>query len=275
MILTSKPHVIQESGSESDDQESYKSSEGNEEIESETNSISNDEENSSNEEILEDDSDNDGTKNLAWADAVNKILKSKSPKNVDTIVLSKAKKLTEIKPPKEQPVGFEVELKDGEVKQETVEIKADVVTKTKKRKRKELPCLRKKPNVLEKDREKLLSKIATKGVVQLFNAVKNQQQQLKSKLEEAGPLEIRKEKVMKSMDKNTFLDKLMSEKSENVEETIKKSASNRVKKENETQEKLWSVLRNDFMMGAKLKDWDKEPEIETENENVEMMYESD
>lgn len=117
-----------------------------------------------------------------------------------------------------------------------------------------------KPNILEKDRERTLAKIATKGVVQLFNAVKTQQKDIDKKLKEAGPLEVRKEKVMKSIDKRAFLDVLMGEKSQHVEQETKK----------EQQTATWSVLRDDFMMSAKMRDWDKELEKEIESENAEI-----
>ncbi|KAJ8946423.1 hypothetical protein NQ314_008905 [Rhamnusium bicolor] len=65
--------------------------------------------------------------------------------------------------------------------------------------------------------ERTLQKIATKGVVQLFNAVKMQQNEISEKLKEAGPLEVRKEKVLKDLDKRAFLDVLMGAKSQKVD----------------------------------------------------------
>lgn len=125
-----------------------------------------------------------------------------------------------------------------------------------------------KPNILEKDRERTLAKIATKGVVQLFNAVRAQQKDIDKKLKEAGPLEVRKEKVMKSIDKRAFLDVLMGEKSQPVEESG--NEVNKRESERKTENSTWSVLRDDFMMSAKMKDWDKELEKEIETEDVEM-----
>lgn len=113
-----------------------------------------------------------------------------------------------------------------------------------------------KPNILEKDRERTLTKIATRGVVQLFNAVRIQQKDISKKLDEAGPLEVRKEKVLKSIDKRQFLDVLMGGKTQEAESKPKEY----------NKESTWSVLRDDFMMGAKLKDWDKELENEREME---------
>lgn len=129
------------------------------------------------------------------------------------------------------------------------------VTKKKSRKtfsfqRKEIPKIRVKPNVLDKDRERTLSKIATRGVVQLFNAVRGQQKDIQQKLEDAGPLERKKEKVLKSVDKRQFLNVLMGDtKSQMVDNDVK---------DEERSDAKWNVLREDFMMGAKYKNWDKE-----------------
>lgn len=45
--------------------------------------------------------------------------------------------------------------------------------------------------------------------MQLFNAVRQQQTEIKQKLSQAGPLERKREQVFKSIDKNAFLDILM------------------------------------------------------------------
>lgn len=135
--------------------------------------------------------------------------------------------------------------------------------------KRELPNLRVKPKILEKDRERTLTKIATKGVVQLFNAVKMQQKDISTKLKEAGPLEVKRDKVLKNIDKRAFLDVLMGEKSEKVDEVVSaKKASTSSAQTSETKESVtWGVLRDDFMMGAKMKDWDKQLEEEMESEN--------
>lgn len=137
-------------------------------------------------------------------------------------------------------------------------------------KKHDLPNLRIKPNILNKDRERTLAKIATKGVVQLFNAVRVQQKEINNKLKEAGPTEVKRDKVLKSIDKRAFLDVLMGEKSQKVDETLvtKSAASTDVDKNDRSV--TWSVLRDDFMMGAKMKDWDKELENEMEAEELEM-----
>lgn len=142
--------------------------------------------------------------------------------------------------------------------------------------KREIPGLRVKPDILEKDRERVLTKIATRGVVQLFNAVKMQQNTITRKLDEAGPLEVRKEKVLKSIDKNSFLDVLMGQKSQNVDEALQKEEPIRKKaklsEKDDSNKQIWGVLKDNFMMDAKMKDWDKELEIE---EDSEMEQESE
>lgn len=63
-----------------------------------------------------------GMANAGWADAITKILKTNKPKRKRTLVLSKAKKLSEVK--RKQTVkelGYEVADKDGEVHKETLQ----------------------------------------------------------------------------------------------------------------------------------------------------------
>ena len=53
-----------------------------------------------------------------------------------------------------------------------------------------------KPTVLDKNREKFYSKLATKGVVQLFNAVRDHQKNVKTKLGEVGKSTRKREEVI-------------------------------------------------------------------------------
>jgi len=57
---------------------------------------------------------------------------------------------------------------------------------------------RRKPDPLDRNRERLLSKVATKGVVQLFNAVREHQKSLKTQLKDAGKSTKKREKVIKN-----------------------------------------------------------------------------
>ena len=90
--------------------------------------------------------------------------------------------------------------------------------------------------------------------MQLFNAVREQQKKLQSQLEEAGSSERKREKVMKSLDKRSFLNTLMGT-------AHSEPVDNPVKSEPE-ETPTWKVLRDDFMIEtARLKDWDKTEDI--------------
>lgn len=104
----------------------------------------------------------------------------------------------------------------------------------------EKPSLRVKPNILEKDRERLLCKIATKGVVQLFNAVRNQQKTLEKDLDRNDLSESKKEKILKKFDKRAFLDTLMGQSKSIVVDEETKATKKEVKDEDKTK---WSALR--------------------------------
>ncbi|XP_013183691.2 RRP15-like protein [Amyelois transitella] len=197
--------------------------------------------------------------NEGWADSVAKILGSTKPKNKKTLVLSRAKKHSEVlKSIKDEKPVFEVvgdnkeEPLQTEIKKEESSITEPPIKKPKIEK----PSLRIKPNILEKDRERLLTKIATKGVVQLFNAVRNQQKTLEKDMNRTDLSEAKKEKILKKFDKRAFLDTLMGQTKSVVVDEQTKSMTGEVKNENETPK--WSALRDDFMMGAKMKDWDRE-----------------
>ncbi|XP_015122987.1 RRP15-like protein [Diachasma alloeum] len=212
-------------------------------------------------------------RNPGWANAMQKILKTNKPKKKKTLVLSRAKKISEVQS-KNEKIPFQIESKEGDIKVEFVEKKTTkdlnrdklrILKKTEKMKH----SIRVKRSPLNRPREKLLQRIATKGVVQLFNTVRDQQQEIEKKLVEAGPLEGKREKVLKSIDKRAFLDVLMGgTKSITVDQRI---GSEREEDGSEKSNKFWSVLRDDFIMGANLKDWDKEIPEEEESSAPEEM----
>ncbi|XP_046402332.1 RRP15-like protein [Ischnura elegans] len=209
--------------------------------------------------------------NTGWADAMSKILKTNKPKKKRTVVLSRAKKLSDskISAEKAKAITFEI---DGEIKQEkdTTEKPEEKPTPAvlyKVRKKEWESRGRVKPVYPDPERERSLSKIAIKGVVQLFNAVQKHQSEVENKLKEVGGSEIKRERVLKSVDKRAFLDVLMGNtKSEIVDSPVKSENKGKVKKE-ESQQPIWSVLRDDFLTDPSLKDWDKETENE-ENDNM-------
>ncbi|CAK9822675.1 RRP15-like protein [Anthophora retusa] len=204
--------------------------------------------------------------NPGWADVMQKILKIKKPKHKKAIVLSKAKKLCDVKKKEnEGNLSFEIEQVKEEIKTEKEEEITDNVQKSiirLKERRKDNLGIRVKPTVIDREHEKILQKIATKGVVQLFNAVKQQQGEINKKLSEAGPLERKREQVLKSIDKNTFLDVLMGgSKSIQTDNNVKDEIPDN-EKNGEKDKGIWNVLRDDFVMGTKLKDWDRENQDE-------------
>jgi len=67
--------------------------------------------------------------------------------------------------------------------------------------------------------------------VQLFNAVKEQQTCISKKISEAGPLERKREQVLKNIDKNAFLDILMGgNKSISIDKSDKNTIQNKENK---------------------------------------------
>ena len=130
---------------------------------------------------------------------------------------------------------------------------------------------RKKPDIVkDRSKEKKLAKIATRGVVQLFNAVRDQQKSLKTQLDKAGLSITKRDKVYKNLDKDSFLEVLSGKKrSSNAiggnreNSTLNKKLKTEVKAQShEDDDGTWSVLKDNFMMGAKMKDWDKESDNE-------------
>ncbi|OTF73999.1 RRP15-like protein, partial [Euroglyphus maynei] len=104
-----------------------------------------------------------------------------------------------------------------------------------------------KPCEEDAEKEKNLTLIATKGVVQLFNVVREKQRILKRKLEEAGSSESKRTKIL-----TEFSEKEMQD------ERIKASSKKPISKKNHGSRKKWPVLADDFMTGAKFKDWNEE-----------------
>ncbi|KAJ0398569.1 hypothetical protein ATCC90586_010365 [Pythium insidiosum] len=93
-------------------------------------------------------------------------------------------------------------------------------------------------------KDRTLRKIATKGVVALFNAIAKHQHQV-------GKPTDKEDKKVKELSKESFLGLLKSAKND------KDSAASASKPEAAAStNKTWSVLQDDYMMGAKMKDWD-------------------
>ncbi|XP_013771713.1 RRP15-like protein [Limulus polyphemus] len=214
------------------------------------------------------------TGNDGWADAIAKVLGSCSSKKKNNVVLCKAKKDVEFAEviSKERKNEVQVVNEKGTItqseklptkqpKKRISDEKRDIL----ERKRQKLlweNMGRQKPDVTKKEQERALARIATRGVVQLFNAVQQHQKKVGKKLKAAGGTEVKKEKALKSLTKGDFLDMLKgykSEKPNNLEVSEKKSLQN-----SHSGGEQWSILRDDFMMGATMKDWDREDNSDEE-----------
>lgn len=214
------------------------------------------------EKEFEDDIKSDAGGNSGWADAMRKILQTKKPKRKKTIVLSKAKRLCDIKEKEDKESSLlDIEKIKEEVNSQEIKEEKDVVKKPQLKEKK--LGIRVKPSIMDRERERTLQKIATKGVIQLFNAVKQQQGEINKKLSKAGPLERKREQVLRSIDKTKFLDVLMGgSKSISVDNDVKNEEQENEKLEKKKDKETWNVLREDFVMGTKLKDWDRKEQDE-------------
>jgi len=164
----------------------------------------------------------------------------------------------------------------------TAELKEEIAAKKAKRKEKSelLELNHVLPTRSNAPTEALLKRIATKGVVKLFNAVSAHQKTVQSKLDEAGT-ESRKAKTIEKVSKDDFLDMLKSKdsmtnniKTEEIKQEEKGTKKKKKKKQGEADEDAddagesqatWKVFRDDFMMTSKMKDWDKSDSDDNED----------
>ncbi|XP_017023630.1 RRP15-like protein [Drosophila kikkawai] len=239
-----------------------------------------------------DESDSEGSQNAGsdveagggWADSILNVLKTTKPEAKDETVLTRAKKgqaAVGVQKSRGSTKQFDFEIDkttakkgqeedndddDDDVKPEASALDAQLT----KQQRKNVPLqLRVKPSYQDMARERTLRKVATRGTVQFFNAVRIQQKNLQHELEEAGPLDSRQDAVLNNINKRKFLDVLMSgkrSKSTAIDNSVKKEeqetdddeeeedgSSAPIKKKSE-----WSVLREDFMTNKKIKHWDED-----------------
>lgn len=204
-----------------------------------------------------------------WADAMSKILSS------DKAILSKAKKDKDVvmkKSTKKKKDDAELEVVGGGEGGEEEEEENKSGGKTKKEKKKVDSSLkashygRTKPHLFEKQFERSLSRIATRGVIQLFNAVSKHQKETKDKIKKEGKSEFKKDAILKSVTKGDFIDLLKDTNTVNKRVDKEKEKRKEKKTEESTSQQLpvtestWKILRDDFMMtkGKSMKDWDKE-----------------
>uniref|UniRef100_A0A8C6QMH7 RRP15-like protein n=1 Tax=Nannospalax galili TaxID=1026970 RepID=A0A8C6QMH7_NANGA len=172
--------------------------------------------------------------NTGWADAMAKILNKKTPARKPSILIK----------------NKELEREKEKLKQERLEKRRQLD----KKREWEMMC-RVKPDVVkDKETERNLQRIATRGVVQLFNAVQKHQKNVDEKVKEAGGSIRKQAKLISTVSKKDFISVLRG---------MDGNASGKSPKAGQTAVKSeegpgWSILRDDFMMGASMKDWDKD-----------------
>ncbi|XP_051574036.1 RRP15-like protein isoform X2 [Myxocyprinus asiaticus] len=219
--LFEKPHVAVEEENDSDDG-----------VSEHEETAGSDGEDGDKEEEQNGDAEENDNPNAGWAEAMAKILGKKTPESKPSILL-KNKELDKIKDKK---------------KKEWLEKKKQID----KKQAWENMC-REKPDVVrDRDHERNLQRIATRGVVQLFNAVKKHQKNVDQMMKDVGGSERKKAKILSSVSKKDFIDVLRGADSPAIKKGKKETAEVKV------ESPAWSVLRDDFMMGASMKDWDKE-----------------
>lgn len=229
---------------ESRSTEGANESSGDEDKEDENNGEGEDMEDEGDDEASEDEVDEEG--NTGWADAMAKVLAMGKNSEKTVGVLSKAKK--------------------DNAKEKDSEGKVLEPLALRKARKRELDSIgRSMPNPLQRNAERTLTKIATRGVVQLFNAVREQQKDMKSQLRQAGGSFRKQEKVLKTINKANFINMLSGKATvEGEEPPVKRSRVEEAEEEEEEVEEgeqkqsSWNILRDDFMLGAKMKDWDQE-----------------
>lgn len=275
-MATTKDYIVPftELTSGKEDHQDLAGSDNDEEMASSNESEQSDEaDNEFDEDVSDDEVDDEG--NAGWADALAKVLQQDKPKNKKYLVLSKVKKSSERTENGEsdKKITFEIADKGESDEDGEQDVKPDVNTDetkptndelelaliARKERTNKLLQLRVKPGSMDRERERSFKRIATKGVVQLFNAVRTQQRDLVDRLEKAGPLDHKRDEVLNNINKRQFLDMLMGgkrAKSENVENPVKDEDA----EGDSSKPSQWSVLRDDFMTNKKLKHWDNEDE---------------
>ncbi|XP_065749321.1 RRP15-like protein isoform X2 [Phocoena phocoena] len=176
--------------------------------------------------------------NVGWADAMAKILNKKTPKSKPTILVK----------------NKELEKEKEKLKQERLEKRKQLD----KKREWEMMC-RVKPDVVkDKETERNLQRIATRGVVQLFNAVQKHQKNVDEKVKEAGGSIRKRAKLISTVSKKDFISVLRGMDGSTNEKSLTGKNSKAKQTEAKSEEGPgWAILRDNFMMGASMKDWDK------------------
>ncbi|KAI2510170.1 Rrp15p [Fragilaria crotonensis] len=109
--------------------------------------------------------------------------------------------------------------------------------------------------VNELELERTHRRVATRGVVALFNAIAQHQNDGQGGAEASQPTKDSKE--VKKMTKHGFLDLIKTTAKESTTSSTTKANTNEVTQSTGSKPK-WNALQDDYLLGSTLKDWDKE-----------------
>ncbi|XP_062911109.1 RRP15-like protein [Mobula hypostoma] len=180
--------------------------------------------------------------NAGWADAMSRILNKNLPGD-KPIILAKNKEKKKEKEKRKQELSERMKKLD-------------------ERKEREQMCRVKPDLVRDREIERNLQRIATKGVVQLFNAVRKHQTVVDEKVKEVGGSERKRAKLMSTVSKKDFISVLRGSSQAAQQDSAEKTPNSEKQVVVKSEEvAAWNILRDDFMMGATMKDWDKESDV--------------
>ena len=154
---------------------------------------------------------------------------------------------------------------------------ADRALRLKQRARREWRERAHRTDVQYDEVERRLVRVATRGVVQLFNAVQQQRRagRMQAASEEKDRADIAGKSKRAEMSKEGFMQLIRT--APRVEQAEEHKVGGRQggerKGAREGKSGGWSVLKDDYMLGGKLTDWDKQIDESEEEEEVEAQEE--
>uniref|UniRef100_A0A8C4WY57 RRP15-like protein n=1 Tax=Eptatretus burgeri TaxID=7764 RepID=A0A8C4WY57_EPTBU len=123
--------------------------------------------------------------NAGWADAMARVLGKRSPES-KPVILSKNKEHQKAKDDnKSQLKQWKSQLRNMELKEQLCRAKPDVAG--------------------DREKERNLQRIATRGVVQLFNSVRKHQKVIEGQMREGGPSKQKRAKLLASVSRKDFI----------------------------------------------------------------------
>lgn len=129
---------------------------------------------------------------------------------------------------------------------------------------------RRKVDILDKEHERRLNRIATRGVVQLFNAVRQHQSSLTDQLDAAGGSTIKTERVLASVGKQQLMQRLGVD-------LPQQTASNdtRPSADSKAAPGGWNVLNRDPAQEVSMRDWNRSEHDEQSDDEMASDDDSD